>query len=233
MKRPPLAPAGRCTGSVHLKQSGITGLETAIILIAFVVVASVFSFTVLSVGIFSSERSKETIHEGVQETQSTLSPRGSVVALTGDIGGTTGVAKIVFSVSGTGDSGDRIDLTPPYTSDDTGTDPDASGLESKATISYTDNNQHKTDAEWTVEFVGGSNGDYILDDGETAEITVWLNQYTAGTDNYALGTDTNDFLATRLGVNDSFTIELDAGVGATVKLQRDIPARLLPVINLH
>jgi len=45
-------------------QRGITGLETAIILIAFVVVASVFAFTVLSTGIFSSERSKETVHAG-------------------------------------------------------------------------------------------------------------------------------------------------------------------------
>ena len=37
-------------------ERGITGLETAIILIAFVVVASVFAFTVLSMGIFASER---------------------------------------------------------------------------------------------------------------------------------------------------------------------------------
>jgi flagellin-like protein len=38
-------------------QKGITGLGTAIIPIAFVVVASVFAFTVLSTGIFASERS--------------------------------------------------------------------------------------------------------------------------------------------------------------------------------
>jgi flagellin FlaB len=37
---------------------GITGLETAIILIAFVVVATVFAFTVLSTGVFSAERSE-------------------------------------------------------------------------------------------------------------------------------------------------------------------------------
>ena len=42
-------------------QRGVTGLETAIILIAFVVVASVFAFTVLSTGIFSAERGKETV----------------------------------------------------------------------------------------------------------------------------------------------------------------------------
>ena len=35
-------------------QRGITGLETAIVLIAFVVVASVFAFAVLSTGLLSS-----------------------------------------------------------------------------------------------------------------------------------------------------------------------------------
>ncbi len=61
-------------------QSGITGLETAIILIAFVVVASVFAFTVLSTGIFSAERGKETVFAGLQEARGTIAPRGSLVA---------------------------------------------------------------------------------------------------------------------------------------------------------
>ena len=56
-------------------QKGITGLETAIILIAFVVVASVFAFTVLSTGIFSSEKGKETVYAGLQEARSSLEPR--------------------------------------------------------------------------------------------------------------------------------------------------------------
>ena len=47
--------------------NGITGLETAIVLIAFVIVASVFAFTVLSTGIFASERSKETVFAGIEE----------------------------------------------------------------------------------------------------------------------------------------------------------------------
>ena len=59
---------------INLDQRGITGLETAIILIAFVVVASVFAFTVLSTGIFSSERSKETVFAGIKEAQSTIEP---------------------------------------------------------------------------------------------------------------------------------------------------------------
>ena len=62
-------------------EKGITGLETAIILIAFVVVASVFAYTVLSAGIFSSEKGKEAIHAGLEEARSTMEPRGSVIAV--------------------------------------------------------------------------------------------------------------------------------------------------------
>jgi archaellin len=40
-----------------------------------VVVASVFAFTVLSTGVFSAERSKETIYAGLQEARSSLEPR--------------------------------------------------------------------------------------------------------------------------------------------------------------
>ena len=72
----PLADASRT-----LKQErGVTGLETAIILIAFVVVASVFAFTVLSTGIFSAERGKETIHAGLKGARSSLALKGGVVA---------------------------------------------------------------------------------------------------------------------------------------------------------
>ena len=68
-------------------QQGITGLETAIILIAFVVVASVFAFTVLSTGIFASERSKETVFVGIEKAQSSIEPRGSVIAYKGLVDG--------------------------------------------------------------------------------------------------------------------------------------------------
>ncbi len=72
-------------------QRGVTGLETAIILIAFVVVASVFAFTVLSTGIFSAERGKETIHAGLQQARSSVELKGSIVA--------NGVTKKVLSTA--------------------------------------------------------------------------------------------------------------------------------------
>ena len=45
-------------------QKGITGLETAIVLIAFVVVSSVSAFAALSTGLFSRDKAKETIQAG-------------------------------------------------------------------------------------------------------------------------------------------------------------------------
>ncbi|MAF53251.1 MAG: hypothetical protein CL694_09620 [Chloroflexi bacterium] len=62
------------------QERGVTVLETAIIMIAFVVVASVFAFTVLSSGIFAAERGKETIHAGLKGARSSLEVKGSVVA---------------------------------------------------------------------------------------------------------------------------------------------------------
>lgn len=61
-------------------EKGITGLETAIILIAFVVVASVFAYTALSAGLFSTQKSQEAVYSGLEEAQSTLEVKGSVIA---------------------------------------------------------------------------------------------------------------------------------------------------------
>ena len=61
-------------------QRGVTGLETAIILIAFVVVASVFAFTVLSTGIFSAERGKETVFAALKQARGSVELKSSVIA---------------------------------------------------------------------------------------------------------------------------------------------------------
>ena len=65
--------------NIYKSQKGITGLETAIILIAFVVVAAVFAYTVLSAGLFSTQKSQEAVYSGLQQTQSTLELKGSVL----------------------------------------------------------------------------------------------------------------------------------------------------------
>ena len=51
----------RLVRRIEKEQQGITGIETAIILIAFVIVASVFSYVVLSAGLFSTQKAKEVV----------------------------------------------------------------------------------------------------------------------------------------------------------------------------
>jgi flagellin FlaB len=65
---------------IQRDQRGITGLETAIIMISFVVVASVFAYTVLSAGLFSSEKGKAAVYAGIDNARSSMSLSGSVVA---------------------------------------------------------------------------------------------------------------------------------------------------------
>ena len=59
---------------------GFTGLEAAIVLTAFIVVAAVFSYVVLNAGFFTSEKSKEVVHTGVQQVTSSMELAGNVIA---------------------------------------------------------------------------------------------------------------------------------------------------------
>ncbi|HIF13035.1 MAG TPA: hypothetical protein EYQ82_08535 [Dehalococcoidia bacterium] len=224
-------------------QRGITGLETAIILIAFVVVASVFAFTVLSTGIFSSERSKETVFTGLDEVRSSLEPRGSVIAYKGRVGTSSSfdtIYKVVFSVSNAV-QGESVILTPPYTFNSAGDDPDVSpGAQYRTIIPYSDNNQSLSDLPWTVAWPGFDNSDDMLDPGEKAEITVWLfdrdNTVTNATDNNGIKvSSTGGFLSasTIPSANDKFTLELKPESGATLNIQRTLPGRLDSIIDLR
>jgi len=232
------------------REKGITGLETAIILIAFVVVASVFAFTVLSTGIFASERSKETVYAGLEEAKSSIEPRGSVIAFKGRIDTTSAtdtIYKISFVVANA-IAGEPVDLTPPYDTNGAGSDPDiVANAEYRTVISYIDQNQYLADVPWTVSWVGNNNSDNLLEEGEKAEITVWLlrrdiaaqaTDPTAsnGVDYYAaadvngsrglLSTDT--FITT----NDQFTVQMKPNSGAVLTIQRWAPPRLDTVMDL-
>jgi flagellin FlaB len=91
---------------IYKGKKGITGLETAIILIAFVTVAAVLAYTVLSAGIFSSERGKEAVYGGLNSAQSTMTVKGSVLGE--DFNTTTPTLSFTLA---TALSGSSIDLS--------------------------------------------------------------------------------------------------------------------------
>jgi flagellin FlaB len=228
-------------------QKGITGLETAIVLIAFVVVASVFAFTILSAGVFSSEANKQTIHAGLKETRTRLSQQGSAFAFAGKQGSTDAVYKIVFIVSNSL-AGEPVDLTAPYSENGAATDPDiVPGAATATIISYADEKQRLSDVAWSQTFIGTNNGDDLLEDGEKAEITVWLMDRITGTaidsnDSiaYTDGNSANGGSASGLTSSNSlvvkstrFVIELTPQLGAPLTVQRSIPPGLRNVMNLN
>jgi len=145
----------RLVKALRRDERGITGLETAIILIAFVVVASVFAYTVLSAGIFSSQKGQEAIHSGLQQARSTLELKGDVVAK----GNGTEVQSVVFCV-GNALAGEAIDLTTP------------AGGNNVTVISYSSQGVRTDDLSWTKTPLGTNDGDDLLEAGEMFEITV-------------------------------------------------------------
>ena len=231
----------------YRSQKGITGLETAIVLIAFVVVASVFAFTIISAGVFSSEANKQTTHAGLKETRTGLRQAGSAFAFSGYVGSTRAVHKIVFVVQNSL-AGEPVDLIAPYTWDDSGTDPDIVNGNTAATIvSYADENQRLSDFPWSTKFIGTNNGDALLEDGEKAEVTVWLMDrltgvaisanssiaYMDGSSANGGGTSgltSSDYLIVK---STRFVLEMSPETGAPLTIQRSVPPGLRAVMNMN
>jgi flagellin FlaB len=136
-------------------ERGITGLETAIILIAFVVVAAVFAFVVLSTGLFSSERGKEAVYAGLAKTRGTMELSSSVVA--GSNG--TNITTVDFDMT-LAAGGDSVNLDPTATTN-------------RTVISYIDNATVINDLAYTATPITG-NANTLLEPGELIRISIDL-----------------------------------------------------------
>src|SRR5512137_829638 len=71
-------------------------LEAAIVLIAFVVVAAVFSYVVLSSGFFTTQKAQETVYKSVEQSTSNLQLIGNVYGISTD---NANITQIRFSIS--------------------------------------------------------------------------------------------------------------------------------------
>ncbi len=230
-------------------QRGITGLETAIILIAFVVVSSVFAYTVLSAGIFSSEKAKEVVNASMKEVRSSLVMRGNMLAymtpvdIDGDPATTADQVNAVTKfdiVVGVALQGLPIDLTPPHQLNATNGNLEASGLSNTLVVNYLDVNQVITDVAWTVTFIGDNDGDFSLESTEKAIIHVWLSDYKYDAISglyYALGAGVSDpFIDTEASLlrnYSAFAIEISPVLGSTLQTEKVTPQSLKSVMNLH
>jgi len=209
---------------IHRGQQGITGLETAIILIAFVVVAAVFAYTVLSAGLFATQKSQEAVYSGLKEARSTLELRGGVIATANTTGDSGNIKQVSFTVSGVL-GGEPMDFTPPTADSATGLA--ASGSSNKVVLSYIDQDQHVNDLYWTVTKLGNADADNLLEQNEKFKITVGSDTAGAGAGNLI------DALTTDLTVNKTFSVVVGTPVGAVLEIERTTPAYIDTIMNLH
>jgi flagellin FlaB len=195
-------------------ERGITGLETAIILIAFVVVAAVFAFTVLSAGVFSADRGKEAVYSGLSEVSGSMEVRGSVIAYgiaTSDV--ITGVVFSLANVAG----GQPVDLAAP--TDTTPNDGVAdSNSQHRVVINYRDQSTRFTDLAWTKTALGSDDGDDLLEAGEVFEISVPLSKSAANPN---------------LRTNTPFVLELKPPTGGVIVIERTTPSNIDTINDLH
>ena len=160
----------KIASQIHKGEKGITGLETAIILIAFVVVAAGFAYTVLSAGLFATQKSQEAVYSGLKEARSTMELRGGVIATANSTGASGDIGQITFTVSGVL-GGEAIDFTAP-TAASGNTGFAASASSNKVVINYVDKDQSRDDLYWTVTKLGTDDGDDLLEQNEKFQITI-------------------------------------------------------------
>jgi archaeal flagellin FlaB len=220
--------------NIYKSQKGITGLETAIILIAFVVVAAVFAYTVLSAGLFSTQKSQEAVYNGLNETQGTLELLGGATAIRGGAPISSSVGRIDFTIALATD-GTSVDLTSAYTynATDKTLTCGAAGA-NRLQIAYNDQEVTVSDMAWTKTFIGKNNSDNMLDPGEKAVISVFFHNVQTNTwSNDMLGHETNFIGSQYVDTYHLFTLEVKPVSGATLTIQRTTPAYLDAVIDLH
>ena len=244
-------------------QRGITGLETAIVLIGFVVVSSVFAFAALSAGLFSSDQSDAVVLAGLEETRGTLEPRGAVIARAtvtttqGQEGTGDGVAKDftlanqpVIPGSETVYLDDVVQSRDTYAATyKTGVvsfnTPPANGAE--VDVTYT----HYTISSVSVDLANAAGGEPVsmasgdlvvtyMDtgnfSGEAPGVTVTKLGNADADDLLEVGDMFNvsvDLSSYSLTTQDSFTIQVKPGQGAVVIVARSIPNKIQGAMVLN
>jgi archaeal flagellin FlaB len=176
-------------------ERGITALETAIILIAFVVVASVFAFTILSAGTFSTERGKEAIYAGLAEVRGSMELKGSVIAKGTGAAGSREIDQVVFTLA-SAVGGEPIDMGKVNISfrDDT---------KIAAVPALTKQNSGTAGYNFLVENSSGNTN--LLEANELVQITV-------------------DLAAHDITANHTFALEIRPPNGPVILLERTAPA---------
>ena len=189
-------------------EEGFTGLEAAIVLIAFVVVAAVFSYVVLGAGFFTTQKAQEVVYTSVDQASSSVEILGQVYGYgkKSEEPNYNHVDKIQFKVGLTA-GGSPVDFSMTTLTLSTDTDVYRLNLTQKQKVEAEDVDQK----EWGVIEIFNANGatDLLL---ENQEQFVILAKTETGKE---------------LVANQPFNLEIRPSVGASYAISR----KITPSIN--
>ena len=182
-------------------EKGFTGLEAAIVLIAFVVVAAVFSYVMLGAGFFTTQKSQEVVHTGVTQSSSSIALSGDVIAESVATGQADNLTFYITNTAG----GTPVDLD-------------------KTILTYTDDVNFVSQPYGGTGINGGTKGwnysaivyepghnDNLLESGEKYKVTLNLTDFG---------------VTTHPGVNENIKLEVKPPEGATLAVTRVLPPAL-------
>ena len=200
------------------KRRGMTGLETAIILVAFVITAAAFAFVVLNMGFLTAEKAQSVISSGMTEAASALLTDSGMIAQFSNVTGDQAdicLTKLTFYLK-LSQGHEPIDVD-----------------DNVMVATYTNQRGHgEIYAEnGTVMTISGvnSDGDSLLETGEKFKVEI---------DFTALEVDDLDpAAATRPAMYahpyEEFRVELRPSAGAVLTIERQIPAVYSAVMTIE
>ncbi len=188
---------------IMTREDGFTGLEAAIVLIAFVVVAAVFSYVVLGAGFFTTQKSQEVVYTGVEMASSSMEIIGDVYGLDADDNNDIEAIRFTLGLAAGGSSVDFSTIQMVYATSSvveilTGTSPL--------------NQTAATAGGWNITN-GATTTDVLLEGGD--KFTIIAMPTTA------------------LGTNSQFNLEIRPSTGAAFGLKRTTPAKIDKVNLLY
>ncbi len=216
------------------KRRGIIGVEAAIVMIAFVIVAAALSFVVLNMGFSTTQKAKTTITDSLEEASSSMEVAGKITGVGHVTANSLNATTIPLKIASGGAS---VNLDPNsasirYTSQDISYDNIYVNILSSTSYNSTDaaldaaetagdistnpmnNGGFPDTTSAIVWYARNNNNNAILDNGELAMLTIVWSQ--------------NE----RPQALDNISTEVVLPTGATLSAERDVPSITNQVVDM-
>jgi flagellin FlaB len=145
----------------NLHDGAFTGIEAAIVLIAFITVGSVFTYVMLNTGFFATQVSQKTANAGVQGASSNVIVVGDILGLSPNL---TGIETVEFRVR-LSSGGTPVEFTGSQIIIST------EGSQLKPPLMFIQSGAAQP-GEWNISNVGDVNNDGVLSANEIWTIDV-------------------------------------------------------------